>query len=110
MPIPVENARSIFKKLTEEFFAEHDQEVKWGSLQPFNLMLWPRPTPHFFLAVYIAQLKDTNIRMRELERKFAEIDFPIEIKKKYDGMDRRNKNPEIPLQHNALNPVPPPNA
>lgn len=106
MPIPVENARPIFKTLTENFFAEHGQEVKWGSLQPFNLMLWPKPVPHFFLAVYVAQLKDPHISMRELEKIFAGIDFPIQIKKKYDGMQRQLLNPVAAVE----NPVPPPNA
>lgn len=92
MSIPVETARIMFKKHTEEFFIPHDQEVKWGSFQPFNLTLWKRPTPHFFLAVYVARLKDPHINMRELERMFAEVNFPIQIKKKYSGMDKRNRN------------------
>ena len=115
MPIPVETARTIIKKLTEEFFAEHGQEVKWGALQPFNLVLWPRPHPHFFLSVYVARLNDPNINMHELNRKLFDVDFQVEIKKKYDGMEMRKKKEAQAALQNVVeaavpNPMPPPNA
>jgi hypothetical protein len=77
-----ETARPIIKMMTEDFFKEHGEEAnfKRNGKTNCNLYLWPRPTKHFFLAIYPKYTKDPkSMEFKKLQKALNGIGFPVYI-------------------------------